>query len=191
MLSNMSEDQYAVASSSRYIAWIEDEIASDTIKIMDLENETVTEVHSDNGELLRVLAFMDNDLVFGKVKKSDIAKGLSDRYMYPMYKLIIGSVPNPDENILKPYEKAGYYITDVTKSSYTLYLDRVQHAPEESGLTYISADADTIMNSSGERYSSVPLENIPDEKLGRISRFKIGEAESETKKENIHQVKLG
>ena len=191
MLSNMSEDQYAVASSSRYIAWIEDEIASDTIKIMDLENETVTEVHSDNGELLRVLAFMDNDLVFGKVKKSDIAKGLSDRYMYPMYKLIIGSVPNPDENILKPYEKAGYYITDVTKSSYTLYLDRVQHAPEESGLTYISADADTIMNSSGERYSSVPLENIPDEKLGRISRFKIGETESETKKENIHQVKLG
>lgn len=190
MLSDMSEDQYAVASSSRYIAWIEDEIASDAIKIMDLENESITEIKAESGEKLRVLAFMDDDLVYGRVKKSDIAKGLSDRYIYPMYKLLIESIEDPNGNALKTYEKSGYYVTDVTKQSYTLYLDRVQKAPAESGINYLEATPDTIMNSSGEHHSSVPLTSVADETLGSISMFVLSEPDEENKNDKEHQVKL-
>ncbi|MBO6215218.1 MAG: hypothetical protein J6N76_06740, partial [Lachnospiraceae bacterium] len=179
LLSDMSEDQYAVAGSSRYLAWIDDEKAAEVISILDLETETTTQINADSGELLRVMAFMEDDLVYGQVKKSDVVEGLSGAYIYPMYKTVIQTIGAESDEVQKTYEKSGIYVTDVVKSGYTLYLDRVERVEMENAFSYVPVGNDTIMNSTGERNSMVTVATEKEESGFSTSLYLIGPKDEE------------
>ena len=50
-----------------------------------------------------------------------------------------------EHEILKTYEKPGYYVQNITISGYTIYLNRIQN----NGTAYVDADQDMIMNREG------------------------------------------
>ena len=165
LLTNMVDQQYAVAGSGRYIAWIDDTQVASAIHVMDLETEHIYDVHAMNGELVKPLAFMEDDLVYGLVRESDIDVDAAGTQIYPMYQLQIVDITSGGANVLKTYEKNGYYVTDVTKQSYTLYLDRVTRTDG----VYMDATQDTIMNSSGELNKAVSIQMETDDILGEVA----------------------
>ncbi|MCR5641165.1 MAG: hypothetical protein K6G04_07435 [Lachnospiraceae bacterium] len=164
LLTNMVDQQYAVAASGRYIAWMDDPQIASAIHVMDLETGQMYDVHAAHGELLKPLSFMEDDLVYGLVRESDIDVDAAGTQIYPMYQLQIADITTGGAKVLKTYEKNGYYVTEATKQSYTLYLDRVT---KEDGV-YMDAPQDTIMNSAGELNKAVSIQVDTHDMLGSV-----------------------
>ncbi len=160
----MAREQYAVSGSGRYFAWIEDRTPSSTLKILDLETRSEFSISAGDGELLRPVAFMDEDLVYGIIRESDIGTDAAGSTIYPMYQIQISDIENGTETPIKTYSKDGYYVTDVTKDSYTLYLTRVTRS--DNG--YVEAEDDTIKDSAGAKNRAISIVTSSDDVLGTV-----------------------
>ena len=154
LMTGLDDAQYAVSGSRRYLAWMDQDTMSDAIHIMDLETGHSFDITADSGQLLKPLAFMDDDLIYGTLRESDITVDGAGSTVYPMYKLTIADISSGSGRELMNYQKNGYYITDASIESYTIYLDRIQIDGEGIITT---ADEDTIKNSAGEQNKAVDV----------------------------------
>lgn len=154
LMTGLDDAKYAVSGSRRYFAWMDEENMSDTIHIMDLETGSAFDIKANNGQLLKPLEFLDDDLIYGTLNKSDITTDGAGSTIYPMYKLTIADVSSDSSRELMTYQKNGYYITDTSIDSYTIYLDRIQIG--EDGII-TAAEGDTIKNSAGEQNKAVDI----------------------------------
>ncbi len=154
LMSGLDDSQYASSSSRRYLAWMENPTISDAIHILDLETGKSFDITASSGQLLRPLAFIDDDLIYGTVNEKDITTDGAGSAFYPMNSLSISDISAGSERPLKAYQKSGYYITGVTLDSYTIYLDRVQFDAEGN---ILPAEEDTIKNSAGAQNKAVPV----------------------------------
>lgn len=164
LLSGYSDDRYAASESGRYLAYIKKSDASDVLYLMDLEKETTTEISAASGEWIRPVAFMEDDLVYGFVRESDISTDIAGSSVYPMYDLQIVSAEDPD-TVLKDYQPEGKYITDAVKADGTLYLSRAVKTADG----YEATDGDTIRNSAGETNKAVAISHIADTTYGSLT----------------------
>ncbi|MBR5636038.1 MAG: hypothetical protein IKW81_03795, partial [Pseudobutyrivibrio sp.] len=154
LLTGLDNRQYASSGSRRYLAWMDKATVSDAIHIMDLETGHSFDITASSGQLLKPLAFMDEDLIYGSIHTSDITTDGAGTKIYPMHSLTIADITSGSERQLKNYAKNGYYISDVNLQSYTIYLERIQI--DEDG-NILSAPEDTIKNSAGEQNKAVPI----------------------------------
>ena len=172
MLTGMASGQYAVSLSGRYIAWIDDADAADEIHVMDLEDESSFNLEkSGSNELIKPLAFLEENLAYGLIRQSDIGADASGNRIYPCYKVNIRKIDNAKGEILKEYQKPGYYVSGASANSYTLFLERVTKT--ENG--YEKAADDTIQDSSGEPNRAVSLERTPDEVQGVVTSVTLAQ----------------
>lgn len=160
VMTGLDNDQYAVSSSRRYLAWMDQATMSDAIHILDLETGSSYDITAEEGQLLKPLAFMDDDLIYGTLNESDITIDGAGSTVYPMYKLTIADISSSSGRELMSYQKSGYYITDVNIDSYTIYLTRIQI--DADGIITTAAE-DTIKNSAGEQNKAVDLGNAMDD----------------------------
>ena len=165
LLTGLDETQYAVSGSGRFVAWTETPITADVIHILDLETQKTFDITSKEDELLKPLAFMDEDFIYGSIFKSQITKDAAGSVVYPMHKLTISEISNNEERVLMTYKKSGKYVTDVSIDSYTLYLKRV--SIDANGNVKAARD-DTIMNSSGEQNQAIPITTAMDRNKGEV-----------------------
>lgn len=139
----LSEGEYAVSKSNRYLAWSSDEDDKE-ITVMDLENGKKQQIRAKSGKTLHVLGFLEEDLVYGisaeKHKRTTIA-GISRQ---PMYALRI--VDASDASVLKTYRKNNYFIDSVEFQNGVLVIQRMTAG--ENG--YEQAQPDSIVNRSQE-----------------------------------------
>ncbi|MDD7327166.1 MAG: hypothetical protein PUG68_05105 [Lachnospiraceae bacterium] len=134
LLKNIQHEQYSVSEDSRYIAWTKSTEPSDEIKVRDLASGKTFSIKPDGGDRLRVMCFMEDNLVYGTCHSA------SDEYMY---KLTIMSFKNDRLTKLKDYEKNNIYIKSVTSDENAVKLERVR----KDGDTYMAASSDTILNT--------------------------------------------
>ncbi len=177
LITGLSSGQYAVSQSGQYVAWIDDGAMSDKISVMDLETENVRTIKANAGTKLKPLAFMTEDLVYGVADTNDITKDAAGSDIYPMSQLMIVDTSSENFDTLKQYHKSGYYVTEVSKNSYTLFLDRVSKQDD----TFVEADSDTIKDSAGEQNKTVALEQNPSAQKGSVSTFIMTELDEGTK----------
>ncbi|MCR5416124.1 MAG: hypothetical protein K6E79_04950 [Pseudobutyrivibrio sp.] len=155
LMTGLDDSQYAVSSSRRYMAWMDDATLSDSLHIFDLETNNSFDINAEDGQLLKPLAFMDDDLIYGIIYEKDITTDGAGSTVYPMYKIVIADISNGSSSKeLMSYQKSGYYITDVNIDGYTIYMDRIQFSDDN---TILEADMDTIKNSAGEQNKAVPI----------------------------------
>ncbi len=178
LLTGLTEDQYAASISGRYFAWIDEEAAGSSLHVMDLEDGSKEDIEATSSSLLIPLAFIDEDLIYGTVLKKDITTDAAGSGIYPMYQLTIENAST--HNVVKTYEKSGYYVSNVTLDGYTLYLDRVQ---KQADGTVIEAEPDTIKNSAGEANKTVDVAAISDDIKGKVITFTMADLTSD---EEIH-----
>lgn len=176
ILEGLQSTQYAASKSGRYIAYTKEANKDDTLIVEDLSNESTFTITCDKDEYIRPLAFMDEDLVYGIVKKNDVDVNVAGATVYPVSNIYIIQTSNSKHPVLKEYHKDGYYVTDADLQSYTLYLDRVQKSPEG----YVSAPEDTIKNSGGELGRAVEFVFTKDPVKGEITQLQSIKPDSKT-----------
>lgn len=70
-----------------------------------------------------------------------------------MYQVKIMDTASEEHDILKTYEKAGFYVQGITISEDTIYLNRIQN----NGTAYVDANQDMIRNRESDKANTVSI----------------------------------
>lgn len=113
-----------VSADHRILVWQEQgqrEYSPD-IQVRDLEQDTQVTLHGQPGEALKILGFMDKDIIYGVADVRQISRLNSGQMFFPMYKLCICK---PDGTISKEYSQDGIYIMDCSVEENQITLERM------------------------------------------------------------------
>lgn len=174
---NLDENRFVSSKDNSVIAWQTGENIIDytSIQYYALESLAPVIVESRPSEIIVPLGFIENDLVYGSARISDITTNEAGRTVVPMYKV---QIQNISGETLLTYEKDNTYIIDCDISEEMIVLFR--YAKNEEGFLYEITD-DEILNNSDEttmknKYSSVITEEM--ETTHQIVLYKEGKYDS-------------
>ena len=124
VISGLTEDTYKVSESGRMISWVKENnpYASRTLYWMNLNDGKRKEIKSQSGEYIRVLGFIEEDLIYGVADEHKVRTETNGKILFPIHKLIIR---NQDDTILKNYYKEGSYIIDCNIIDNQIALKRI------------------------------------------------------------------
>ena len=142
ILKDINPDCFVASDEGGMIAWMPDmkEYSSASVRIMDLDTQTTRDIEAGNGQYLRALGFLNEDLLYGIADQDDIARGVSGTVTFAMKELRIESF---EGKVIKDYVPDGCFVSDVTMKEGLAELTRVKKA--ESG--YEETTTDNIMNN--------------------------------------------
>ena len=148
LVEGLSDEAVAISESNRFLAWVDPSAirGSGTIHIIDFVTEKVTDVTESTSDYVKPLGFMQEDFVYGVAKSADVVVDAAGNTLFPMYQVKIMDTSSEEHEVLKTYEKPGYYVQNIAISGYTIYLNRIQN----NGTAYVDADQDMIMNREGD-----------------------------------------
>lgn len=171
LLEGLQEGNYQASDDGRYLAWVEKgkTNSSDTLYIMDLNTETVSEVKAENGSYIKPLGFLGSDCIYGLAKSSDIKSGQN----FPMYSVQILEVKKDSQEVVKTYEKPGNFVRNVSVSDGTIYLNLMRY---QDG-AYESSGKDTITSQEAEESQRVYLDTVTTEKKQKQMRLVLADTE--------------
>lgn len=146
LVSIRQDDSLQVSENHEIIVWQEgDDINhSNQLNARNLNTGEQTVIRAEDGEAIRPLGFMGEDIIYGVARESDIRTENSGQIFYPMYKVCIS---NSSGNNLKEYGQDGIYIVDCAIEGNQITLSRIQRS--ENG-SYQEILNDQIMNNVEE-----------------------------------------
>lgn len=146
LVSIRQDDSLQVSENHDIIVWQEgDDINhSNQLNVRNLNTGEQTVIRAEDGEAIRPLGFMGEDIIYGVARESDIRTENSGQIFYPMYKVCIS---NSSGNNLKEYGQDGIYIVDCAIEGNQITLSRIQRS--ENG-SYQEILNDQIMNNVEE-----------------------------------------
>ena len=146
LVSIRQDDSLQVSENHEIIVWQEgDDINhSNQLNVRNLNTGEQTVIRAEDGEAIRPLGFMGEDIIYGVARESDIRTENSGQIFYPMYKVCIS---NSSGDNLKEYRQDGIYIVDCAIEGNQITLSRIQRS--ENG-SYQEILDDQIMNNVEE-----------------------------------------
>lgn len=138
---NLAEGNYAVSRDDTIIAYSGDNNgkAFGSINVFNMEQGGKYIIDAGEGEILRVLDFIDSDLFYGHVKDGDVYSKVDGTSVYPSYKM---EVIDKDRNVIKTYSEEGIYVEDTQVSGMRLNIYRLKKT--ENG--FVSTAMDQLLN---------------------------------------------
>lgn len=182
IIRDMKPGSYVASEDGRYIAWqdSEDIDNAEAIKIMDLEGERVRAIEGNGGEYLKPVGFVESDFVYGTAKAGEVVADSAGNMKFPMYKV---TIVDKNSQVVKEYQKDGYYISNAYVEQETIFLDREMRT--EAG--FLPASQDTIKNQQLESSRLITVDTIVTEK--KQTQVEMVFAEEETEEPKNLQVK--
>ena len=161
MQDSISETGFYSSDDESTIAWQTGEAVIDRtqIQVFRLNSMTPSVISSGAGEVVIPFGFMDNDIVYGVAKISDVTTDYTGRTMIPMYSIRIEDM---NGNIMKDYGFPGEYVLDVEKRDNMLILTRVRKDPETGD--FVPMDDDQIVNNKTQTTLKNKLSAVVTEK---------------------------
>jgi hypothetical protein len=158
IISELKDGCYAISASGRYLAWVESDsqYTSSEIHLMDMTDGSVYEITESRDSYLRPLYFIDNDLIYGLVKKEDLSMDAAGNTESPMYALKIMNTSEDGHDIIKTYEPVDSYISSITLEEHTILVNLVKEVDGQ----YVANGDDTIMNREAESEDNVYITTI-------------------------------
>lgn len=146
LVSIRQDDSLQVSENHEIIVWQEgDDINhSNQLNVRNLNTGEQTVIRAEDGEAIRPLGFMGEDIIYGVARESDIRTENSGQIFYPMYKVCIS---NSSGDNLREYGQDGIYIVDCAIEGNQITLSRIQRS--ENG-SYQEILDDQIMNNVEE-----------------------------------------
>lgn len=136
------DDGLQVSDDNKIAVWADGSVYDSTkLNIRNLSNDTQYAVEVDEGESIRPLGFMEEDIIFGVARTADIEEESSGRIFFPMYKV---GICNARGDLLKEYEQPGIYVTECTVAENQITLERLRRAEDGS---FLETSPDHILNS--------------------------------------------
>lgn len=157
IISNLKEGNYAVNDKGNIVAWETDGDGrgSNSIKMLNFENNEEYEVKAENGQKVKVLGFLGDDMTYGVANDTDIVVDKNGNVTVAMNKISIVDIKG---NELKNYSKEGYYVTGADVSENMINLSRVQRS--EDGSSFVKSSDYQIFGNEEEDTSVVSSEVI-------------------------------
>lgn len=141
---NLADGTYAVNADQTKVAWQEGgAYTSEQIKFMSISDGTTQTIAAEKGEYLRVLGFMEQDLVYGYARTGDTWMKSGIVHGLPMFRIEIVS----DQLVsLKTYEREGSYVDEVTTEGNRIHLKLVRkNETNDANHAYLENGSDTIV----------------------------------------------
>ena len=127
LVSIRQDDSLQVSENHEIIVWQEgDDINhSNQLNVRNLNTGEQTVIRAEDGEAIRPLGFMGEDIIYGVARESAIRTENSGQIFYPMYKVCIS---NSSGDNLKEYGQDGIYIVDCAIEGNQIALSSIQHS---------------------------------------------------------------
>ena len=147
MQASISETGFFSSDDESMIAWQTGESVIDytQIQLFKLNTMTPSVIGAPAGEIVIPLGFMDNDIIYGCAKVTDVTTDYTGKTMIPMYSI---KIQDANGNLLKDYKQEGIFVLGIEKSDNMIILTRVAKDPETG--EYIPADDDQIVNNKAQ-----------------------------------------
>lgn len=144
IVSGLTEDNYKVSKSNKMLVWQEggNKYNCTTLKLFNMGTEETEEISAGKGEYIALLGFMEEDLIYGLARESDVESDYKGVSTFPMYRL---KIQGEDGNLLKSYQETGIYVVDSAIAGNQITLSRVVR-DEETG-EYTPTTDDQIMST--------------------------------------------
>lgn len=141
-ISGLNDETYAVSADGSEIAYsLSGELYNtDTIRIFNMRNNTDYVMRAEGTDLLRVLGYIKNDFVYGRVHRDDITKYNNGTVMFPMYRI---EIQNKAREIIKEYAPDGIYVSNAEVTGMRLTMTRVEKTADGD---YVAVSADQLLN---------------------------------------------
>lgn len=189
-ISDLTEGDYFASVSNRYFTWIDagKTYQSETLHLIDLSSGKISDITVGNGEVIRPMGFIGEDLIYGVANASDVVKDAAGNAVFPTKKLyIVGSENTKD--ILKEYAPSDGYVGTVTVDGYLISMQLIQR--NEGQLVVVGENQ--IMNKEADKDTVVYLKSYGDQERQKLYQIaftgqtKAGKTKLVTSKEVITQ----
>ena len=189
-ISDLTEGDYFASVSNRYFTWIDagKTYQSETLHLIDLSSGKISDITVGNGEVIRPMGFIGEDLIYGVANASDVVKDAAGNAVFPTKKLyIVGSENTKD--ILKEYAPSDGYVGTVTVDGYLISMQLIQRNEGQ----FVVVGENQIMNKEADKDTVVYLKSYGDQERQKLSQIaftgqaKAGKTKLVTSKEVITQ----
>lgn len=136
------DENLQVSDNHKLLVWPEEDgYQSPLMNIRSLNTDTVNYVSVSEEEAIRPLGFIDEDIIYGVARRTDVVQENSGRTFFPMYKVCICDSAG---ELLKEYNQPGVYVEACRVEGNQIILDRLERM--ENG-TYREIEQDQITNN--------------------------------------------
>lgn len=138
----MQDENLQVSDNHKLLVWPEEDgYQSAVLNIRSLNTDAVNYVSVSEEEAIRPLGFIDEDIIYGVARRTDVVQENSGRTFFPMYKVCIC---DSEGALLKEYNQPGVYVEACRVEGNQIILDRLERM--ENG-TYREIEQDQITNN--------------------------------------------
>lgn len=167
---NIREDCFATSVTNGHVAWLDQMKPnnSTSITVMDFETLETKSIQAEAGQRLRVLGFMNEDLVYGITKDANVVKNGDGSVVFAMDTVKIQEFGG---QVVKEYHQEGMYITKVTVGATLMEMEL--SAWENNA--YVPKSTDNIMNNQKSKEETVSINLAVTERQGTTVKLAFGQ----------------
>ncbi|HKM33916.1 MAG TPA: hypothetical protein VJY54_04140 [Lachnospiraceae bacterium] len=169
MIEVFYDDSIQVSESHKMLVWQSGgELYNATqLELMDLVSSDRITIEAKEDEYIMPLGFMEEDLIYGIAKRTDVMTDYAGRTFFPMYAVYIR---NAKGDILKSYEQSGIYVTDCVMQKNQITMGRM--IKNETG-NFQETSPDQIMNSSEQVIGKNTIKAVVTENYGNFIQIAV------------------
>lgn len=166
----LDDNRFVSSEDNSVIAWQTGNDINEytTINLFDLNTKEPVEINADPGEIIIPMGFMEDDLIYGVARLSDVTTDMTGSTEVPMYEL---KIIDAKQNLLKEYQPSGVFIEDIDVEDNMITVYRVAWN-EEQGF-YEAVEADQIMNNLPENVSLNNYTSVITEEMETIYQTEL------------------
>ncbi len=163
IVEDANPDNIMISHKGSYIAWTDDnELGKATsIILLDLETGAKSYIKAKEGQSIRIFGKINENLILGYVKDSDLSTDTDGTILAPAYKV---SIVSKEQEELKTYSVKKYYTVGATVKDNVIELKRVKKTAS-SETNYAPAESDFILNRSETNTSKIEVTTRVTEKM--------------------------
>ena len=152
---------FVSSDNNDHAAWLVSEgDEKGNIKEIDFDTCETRLIAPQEGQKLRTVGFMNEDLIYGILDKSDILK---DEEGHKSVGIRTLRIEDFDGNVKKEYQKDGLYITDISVGD---TLIEFELSAKSGDTSYVAQKKDTIMNNKKAAANTVRTELVSASRTG-------------------------
>ena len=152
---------FVSSDNNDHAAWLVSEgDEKGNIKEIDFDTCKTRLIAPQKGQKLRTVGFMNEDLIYGILDKSDILK---DEEGHKSVGIRTLRIEDFDGNVKKEYQKDGLYITDISVGD---TLIEFELSAKSGDTSYVAQKKDTIMNNKKAATNTVKTELVSVSRTG-------------------------
>lgn len=170
---NIENEHFVISDTNAYAAWeLDTGDRTGQIKKICFDTQEVKYLNPDKEQRIITVGFMNEDLIYGIFKESDVLKDQTNHEVKGIHTL---RIENFDGELKKEYHKEKYYITDITVGSTVMEFALCK---KKDGV-FVKKSKDNIMNNKKAITNKISIELVSRSRTGINVRMAFEDAPEE------------